>query len=146
MPFPTAAGHRLEYRLTGAGTPGSPALVFLHEGLGSAAQWRDVPDEVARRSGAAALVYSRYGYGRSDPLARTLRPVDYLHDEAVTALPAVLDALGLARPWLIGHSDGASIALIHAATARPRPAGLILEAPHVLRGGRHAGGDPQRRA
>jgi pimeloyl-ACP methyl ester carboxylesterase len=128
MPFATAAGHRLEVARSGAGRP---TLVFLHEGLGSVSMWRDFPERAARLSGCEALVYSRYGYGQSDPLAEP-RPVGYMHDEALRALPELLDGLGVERPVLVGHSDGGSIALIHAGGSGRPVAGLVLLAAHVL--------------
>lgn len=129
--FLHAAGRRLEYRWLPPSRAGAPPLVFLHEGLGSAALWRDFPDRLASRSGAGALIYSRYGFGLSDPLQEPRRP-DYLHREALEALPAVLDDRGIEDPVLVGHSDGATIALIHAAQANRPVRGIILEAPHVF--------------
>ncbi len=131
MPFVTAASHRLEYVRIPPSRPGRPPLVVLHEGLGSVSLWKDFPDRVAHATGCEAVVYSRHGYGRSDPIAGP-RGVRYMHDEARVALPELLDALGIERPILVGHSDGGSIALIHAGST-PRPvAGLVLLAPHVL--------------
>ena len=131
MPFVTIASHRVEYVRIPPDRPGRPPLVFLHEGLGSVTMWRDFPERVARATGCGAVVYSRYGYGRSDPIAEP-RPVCYMHDEALVALPELLDALGIEHPILVGHSDGGSIALIHAGST-PRPlGGLVLLAPHVL--------------
>ena len=108
---------------------GEPALVFLHEGLGSVGLWRDFPDLLAAETGRRALLYSRAGHGFSDePVApRTPR---FMHDEALETLPAVLRAAGVTEPVLVGHSDGASIALIHA--AQHPVAGLALLAPHVF--------------
>jgi len=104
--------------------------VFLHEGLGSLRLWREFPDAVrAAVGGPRTLVYSRHGYGRSAPVRRP-RPVSYMHDEALNVLPEILDRLSVHRPVLIGHSDGASIALIHAGGGFP-VAGLVLLAPHV---------------
>lgn len=130
MAFIDIDGVRLEYRAI-VGDAGHPTLVFLHEGLGSLELWRDFPDELARRAGAPALVFSRRGYGRSDPLAGP-RGVDFMNREALDVLPGLLDRLGIARPWLIGHSDGASIALIHAALSSRPVSGLALMAPHVI--------------
>lgn len=123
-------GVRLEYDRVAATRTDAPPLVFLHEGLGSVAMWRDFPARVAEETGAETLVYSRQGYGRSAPL-RGGRAVDYMHVEACAVLPRLLAGLGIARPILIGHSDGASIALIHAGSGFP-VAGLLLMAPHVF--------------
>jgi pimeloyl-ACP methyl ester carboxylesterase len=106
-----------------------PALVFLHEGLGSVGLWRDFPDRLAADTGRRALIYSRAGHGFSDVPAAPRTP-RFMHDEALETLPAVLEAAGIAEPVLVGHSDGASIALIHAA-AHPVSA-LVLLAPHVF--------------
>src|SRR5947209_6450886 len=113
MPSANAAGHSLNYEWVG-NEAGEPTLVFLHEGLGSIRQWRDFPARVAAAAGCRALVYDRYGYGQSDVLAEPRRTVRFMHDEALHALPELLASLGVAQPLLIGHSDGASIALIHA--------------------------------
>jgi pimeloyl-ACP methyl ester carboxylesterase len=126
--FVIASGNRLEYRAI-AGRADLPTLVFLHEGLGSVALWRDFPDKLAAATGAPTLIYSRYGYGKSDRLADE-RSIDYMHVEALTALPELRRELRLDNAVLVGHSDGASIALIHAARWPVR--GLILEAPHVF--------------
>jgi pimeloyl-ACP methyl ester carboxylesterase len=131
MPHLVAGGRRLEYRWIPPRHYRTPTLVLLHEGLGSAELWGDFPDRLAERTGAGALVYSRYGYGRSDAL-REPRGIDYLECEALTALPDVLTERGIHAPVLIGHSDGASIALIHAADGRWPVRGLVLEAPHLL--------------
>ena len=113
--------------------PGAePTLVFLHEGLGSLGLWRDFPQAVAERTGHGAMVYSRYGNGFSDVLGEK-RGVRYMHDEALKTLPGILLEESVADPILIGHSDGASIALIHAGSAPgPRVRGVALEAPHVF--------------
>ena len=123
-------GRALELRRV-PGLADRPWLVFLHEGLGSAAQWRDFPDRLAAATRCPALIYSRYGYGQSEPLAGP-RGVDYMHHEALVVLPALLDRLGIADPVLVGHSDGASIALIHAGGAGRGVRGLALLAPHVF--------------
>ncbi|HJT06554.1 MAG TPA: alpha/beta hydrolase [Stellaceae bacterium] len=130
MPFLTAGGHRLEYaRIDGARD--RPTLIMLHEGLGSIALWRDFPMKLAQATGCAVVVYSRYGYGRSDALAGP-RGVDYMHREALEALPELRARLGLDDAILVGHSDGASIALIHAGSGRWPVRALVLEAPHVF--------------
>lgn len=124
------AGRRLEVA-TIPGDPGRPAIVLLHEGLGSLAMWRDFPQRLAERTQRRIVIYSRFGHGRSERLDAS-RAVRYMHDEGEIVLPALLDALGLERPVLFGHSDGASIALI-AAAHRPAAVGaLVLEAPHVF--------------
>jgi len=129
MPFVTAAGHALEYVRIDA-DPSKPVLVFLHEGLGSITQWRDFPRKVVEATGCPALVYARYGYGKSDVLEGP-RTVDFMHREALTALPELLTALGIAAPILVGHSDGASISLIHAGAGNA-VTGVVVEAPHVF--------------
>jgi pimeloyl-ACP methyl ester carboxylesterase len=131
MPFVTIDGRRIEYRaILGSAGP-CPTLVFLHEGLGSVGLWRDFPDKIARRLGAPALVYSRFGYGESDGLAAPRTPA-FMHEEALDTLPRLLDQLEIQRPLLIGHSDGASIALIHAAASKRPVTGLVCMAPHVF--------------
>ncbi len=129
--FIQAAGHNLEYRLIPAHQVNRPTLVFLHEGLGSLAMWRDFPAKVATATGCRTLVYSRYGYGESHLLTESFG-VRYMHDEALVALPELLDKLEIDKPVLVGHSDGGSIALIHAGGAGRDVAGLILMAPHVF--------------
>ena len=131
MPFATVTGRQIEYRMI-PGDHARPTLVFLHEGLGSAALWRDFPDKLAGRLGARALVYSRFGYGQSDGLAGAAHRSHFMHEEALDVLPALLDQFHIERPLLVGHSDGASIALIHAATSGRPVAGLALMAPHVF--------------
>lgn len=129
--FIEAGGRRLEYRWIGPRGDEAPTLVFLHEGLGSASLWRDFPDRLAAATGLGALVYSRAGYGRSNP-ADLPRPVRFMHDEA-EVLVEVLEQTGVRDPVLVGHSDGASIAIIYAGSgAGPRPRALVLEAPHVF--------------
>jgi pimeloyl-ACP methyl ester carboxylesterase len=130
METASVAGLGLEYRRISGPRPGSATIVFLHEGLGSAGLWRDFPEALCNRTGCAGLVFSRAGYGGSDPPPGPRRP-DYLHREAQERLPGLLAALGIARPILFGHSDGASIALIHAASGHD-VAAMILEAPHVF--------------
>ena len=104
-------------------------VVFLHEGLGSVAAWRDFPRALCDRLHAPGLVYSRRGYGRSTPLA-DVRATDYLHREAWDVLPALLGQLQIERPFLVGHSDGGSIALLYA--ARFDPLAIAVMAPHVF--------------
>lgn len=129
--FVGAAGRRLECLDIAAHQVHRPTLVFLHEGLGSVAMWRDFPARVAHATGCRTVAYSRYGYGQSDLLEAPHGP-DYMHREAREALPDLLHALGIERPVLVGHSDGASIALIHAGDGRWDCAGLVLMAPHCF--------------
>ncbi len=131
--FLEAAGQRLEARFIGPRPGGDvPTLVFLHEGLGCVALWRDFPERVAAAAGLGALVYSRRGYGASEP-APLPRPVRFMHDEAYDVLPALLRAAGVRDAILVGHSDGASIALLYAARfGGPNLKGVAALAPHVF--------------
>ncbi|MGH6989292.1 MAG: alpha/beta fold hydrolase [Stellaceae bacterium] len=124
-------GHRLEVRKVSGVHRTEPTLIFLHEGLGSVALWKDFPDKVAAATGLPAVIYSRLGYGKSDRLTGD-RAIDYMHVEALETLPELRHRLGLEDVILIGHSDGASIALIHAGAGRWPVRALILEAPHVF--------------
>jgi pimeloyl-ACP methyl ester carboxylesterase len=132
MAFVVAGGHRLEYRWFFPALPraSAPAIVMLHEGLGSLSMWRDFPQRLADACGAATLAYSRWGYGASEAITAK-RPVDFMHREALDTLPELLHRLDIRRPILFGHSDGGSIALIHAAAGH-ETAGLIVLAPHLF--------------
>lgn len=123
----------IEYRWVGVLQSNEPVIVFLHEGLGSISMWRDFPERFCTQYGFRGLVFSRYGYGRSTPrpLEQDLQP-DYLHQQALEALPAFLTALHIERPWLFGHSDGGSIALLYAARFPDRVSGIIVMAPHIF--------------
>lgn len=127
--FVDVDGWRLEYELIPACRSDLPTLVFLHEALGSVALWRDFPARVAAATGCRTLIWSRLGHGRSAPLPAPRTP-RYLHAEALERLPPLLAALSIERPVLIGHSDGGSIALIHAAALPDRVAGVVVMAPH----------------
>lgn len=127
----TVEGRRLECREVGTLGSRSPALVFLHEGLGSISDWRDFPDRVCAATGLPGLVYSRLGYGRSDPVIEPRTP-RFMHDEAIQVLPALLRELRIERPILVGHSDGASIALIHAGHFPDADAAVVALAPHLF--------------
>jgi pimeloyl-ACP methyl ester carboxylesterase len=128
----TVNGRRIEAEWYGAPPERAPTLVLLHEGLGSVSMWRDFPAKLAQRTGYGVLVYSRAGYGKSDPVTLP-RPLSYMHDEALDALPQVLDQAGIRKAILIGHSDGASIATIYAGGRQDfRVRGLVLLAPHFF--------------
>src|SRR3954471_13470139 len=114
MPVVKAAGRSLNYEWIEGGASGKPTLVFLHEGLGSIRQWRDFPAKLAASTGCRALVYDRYGYGQSDVFEEPRRSVRFMHEEALVVLPDLRQQLDLDDVVLVGHSDGASIALIHA--------------------------------
>jgi len=131
MPRVQAAGRSLNYEWIGSRAANRPALIFLHEGLGSIRQWRDFPQKVSQATGCRALVYDRYGYGDSDVLAEPRRDVYFMHDEALRSLPQLVSQLKIEKPILIGHSDGASIALIHAGAGFQVKA-VVAMAPHVF--------------
>ena len=130
--FVQAGGHRLEVvRIDVGAEEPRPVLVLLHEGLGSVAMWRDFPGRLAHATGCNTIVYSRYGYGASDPLGAP-HAVRYMHDEALVVLPELLDRLDVDAPILVGHSDGASIALIHAGAGGRPVRAVVAMAPHVF--------------
>jgi pimeloyl-ACP methyl ester carboxylesterase len=106
-------------------------VVLLHEGLGSVALWRTFPQRLADALGEPVLAYSRHGYGGSEPWDRALTP-QFMHDEAARALPDLLHAQGIAHPVLVGHSDGASIALLHASLFPGVARGVVALAPHLF--------------
>jgi pimeloyl-ACP methyl ester carboxylesterase len=124
---------RLEYAWFDPKRVDAPLIVFLHEGLGSLAMWKDYPQALCADAGMRGLVYSRHGYGRSTPRPATQKwSAEFMHVEAQQVLPALFDRLGIVDPpWLFGHSDGASIALLYAAAFPERVAGLVALAPHV---------------
>jgi pimeloyl-ACP methyl ester carboxylesterase len=124
----------LEVAWVGVASSEAPLLVFLHEGLGSVAMWKDFPHRLCAAGGWRGLVYSRPGYGRSTARAADERwGVDFMHRQAEQVLPALLDALDVRGPYsLFGHSDGASIALIHAVAFAQRVAHAVVLAPHVF--------------
>lgn len=131
MPQVNVAGHSLHYEWFGPAAAKRPVLVLLHEGLGSVRQWRDFPARLAEATGCRALAYDRYGHGKSEILAEPRRGPRFMHDEALEALPQLLACLRVENPVLVGHSDGASIALIHAGAGHP-VRGLAVMAPHVF--------------
>lgn len=125
-------GKSLEYLCVGPPPSEAPTLVLLHEGLGCTRLWRDVPTALSDATGFGVFAYSRAGYGQSD-LAELPRPLDYMTSEAVDVLPTVLDAIGVQHAVTLGHSDGATIAAIHAGKQTdPRLRGVVLIAPHFF--------------
>jgi pimeloyl-ACP methyl ester carboxylesterase len=125
-------GDKLEYHLITPRQSRDTTLVFLHEGLGCVTLWKDFPRRVAEATGYPTLAYSRAGYGGSTPCQRP-RPITFMHDEGLKVLPKVFAAAGISQAILVGHSDGASIALINAGSDNDqRLRGLVLLAPHVF--------------
>jgi pimeloyl-ACP methyl ester carboxylesterase len=142
MPTMQILGVNLEVQRI-AGDAALAPIVFLHEGLGSVAMWRDYPKQVCAATGRAGLVYSRRGYGQSDAVPAVRSPShmrngqhaghllpDYMHHEAWTVLPELLAQCGIDKPVLLGHSDGASIALLYA--SRYATSACIAMAPHLF--------------
>jgi pimeloyl-ACP methyl ester carboxylesterase len=127
----TVDGRCLEYQWHKGKSVDAPTVVFLHEGLGSIGLWKNFPQQLVDASGCSAVVYSRYGNGFSDVLTEARQP-DYMHREARAVLPEFLDKLNVSNPILFGHSDGASIALIHAAMESSRILSIVALAPHVI--------------
>ena len=122
---------QLEYQWVGDTASAAPVVVFLHEGLGSVSMWRDFPAKFCAEQGFRGLVFSRYGYGQSTPKpAEESWAPDFMHRQAHEVLPLLFAHLQIERPWLFGHSDGGSIALLYA--AKFEPAGIIVVAPHIL--------------
>lgn len=123
----------IEYRWVGAERSDHPVVVFLHEGLGSVAMWKDFPERFCSAHGFRGLVFSRYGYGNSTPRPPGERwPVTFMHAQAHEFLPALFGVLGVERPWLFGHSDGGSISLLYAAQYPQQVSGIIVAAPHIF--------------
>lgn len=127
-----ANGASLEYACWGPSPDQAPTLVLLHEGLGSVAQWKDLPEKLVAATGFGVLAFSRAGYGGSDPVSLP-RPLDYMTREAEDVLGSVLDGVGIRQCILLGHSDGGTIATIYAGSVSDmRVRGLILVAPHFF--------------
>jgi len=126
------SGMTLEYRVFGSSSKRSPMIVMLHEGLGSMETWGEFPRHVSERTGARVFIYSRAGYGASPPFGHGL-PIDYIKRHALDVLPKVLETIGFRRGMLLGHSDGASMAVAYAGSiSDPRITGLVLMAPHFF--------------
>ncbi len=123
----------IEIAWVGLTDPAAEVMVFLHEGLGSVALWKDFPDRLCRQLGLRGLVYSRPGYGASTPRGVDEHwGVNFMHQQATEVLPALLAQLQIPRPWLFGHSDGGSIALLYAAHYAEQVRGVIVVAPHIM--------------
>ena len=131
MDYVSVGGQRIEYRRIGAPAPGRPTIVFLHHGLGCTGTWRDFPDQLCTASGLPGFVYSRLGYGGSDPVPLP-RPMTYLVDDAMETLPKVLAAAEIDDFILFGHSDGGTIALIYAGAVKHGLKAAIVEAAHIF--------------
>ena len=129
-PFVELGGDRFEYAEIPASHGGVPPLLLLHEGLGSVSMWRDFPEQLAAATGARIITYSRLGHGRSSA-RRTSWSNRFMHEEARDVLPGLRAALHLDRPVLVGHSTGASIALLHAAHDPHGIAGVVAMAPLI---------------
>lgn len=129
MPYLTVRQHRLHYQWAGGFRPGRETVVFLHDGLGAIGSWRDLPGQIGAALGMNALVYDRYGYGRSDPRARF--PYAFMNREVPT-LGDLLRRLGLERVHLVGHSDGGSISLLFASRHPERVGSVVTEAAHTF--------------
>ena len=120
----------LEYRWLGDAACTEPVVVFLHEGLGSVSMWRDFPERFCTEHGFRGLVFSRYGYGQSTPKPASEHwEPDFMHRQAHEVLPMLFAHLHIERPWLFGHSDGGSIALLYA--SKFEPTGIVVVAPHI---------------
>ena len=125
---------RIEHQWVNAEKQDRPLIVFLHEGLGSVAMWKDFPQALCDAANVRGLVYSRPGYGRSTPRATAERwSANFMHAQAHEVLPALFEALNVKeKPWLLGHSDGGSIALLYASRFPDSVAGLVVVAPHLM--------------
>ncbi len=109
----------------------APVIVFLHEGLGCVAMWKKFPLLLVNSLNCHGLLYSRHGYGKSEAL-RSPKSTSYLYQEAIEVLPEILGHFDIHTPVLVGHSDGATIALIYAANKLDKLSGLVAIAPHVF--------------
>ena len=109
----------------------APTLIFLHEGLGSVSMWKDFPQKLSQQTGCGALVYSRFGYGKSEK-CELPRLLNFMEEEGLEVLPEIIARCRIQEYILVGHSDGASIALIHAADSADKLLGIVNEAPHVF--------------
>ena len=125
-------GKILESVWYGPAPEDAPTLIFLHEGLGSVSMWKDFPQKLSRQTGFGALVYSRFGYGKSEKYELPLS-LNFMHQEGLEVLPEIIARCRIQQYVLVGHSDGASIALIHAGSdSSDKLLGIVNEAPHVF--------------
>jgi len=112
-----------------------PVLIFLHEGLGCTRMWKDFPKKLSQGTGCSALVFSRFGYGKSDPAPLPWK-INFMHEQALKILPEIIKKAQIKQYILIGHSDGGSIGVIFAGSPnikeRDGLKGLITEAAHVF--------------
>jgi pimeloyl-ACP methyl ester carboxylesterase len=116
------------------GTPpeAAPSLIFLHEGLGCVSLWKRFLEKLATKTACGALVFSRLGYGKSAS-CELPSTIDFMHHQDLCELPEILSHYKIRNFILVGHSDGASIALIHAAESPSECLlGIVNEAPHVF--------------
>lgn len=128
---------KIEYQWIEGDNPSAPLMIFLHEGLGSLAMWKDFPEQLCQAVGYRGLVFSRPGYGQSSARAPgETWDTDFMHRQAYAVLPALLEALEIETtinpPWLFGHSDGGSIALLYAARFPEQVSGIIVLSPHIM--------------
>lgn len=128
----TIGKNKLEIQWYGPASEKAPTLVFLHEGLGCVSMWNDFPEQLGKATGCGVMVYSRLGYGKSDPCTLP-RPLTFMHEEGLQVLPEIITSLKIKDCILIGHSDGGSISIIYAGGTPAFPLrGLITEAAHVF--------------
>jgi pimeloyl-ACP methyl ester carboxylesterase len=128
---------RIEYQWVGSDDSTKPLIVFLHEGLGSVAMWKDFPQQLCEAANCRGLVYSRPGYGKSSPCEKDdVWQPDFMQKQAFEVLPALFNALSIDTatnpPMLFGHSDGGSIALLFAAKYPMNASASIVVAPHIF--------------
>jgi pimeloyl-ACP methyl ester carboxylesterase len=127
------ASLRLEYQWVGVKQSTHPVVVFLHEGLGSLGMWKDFPEKFCQQAGLSGFVFSRSGYGQSTPRTPAENwPTTFMHAQAFEVLPTLFSTLGIDRPWLFGHSDGGSIALLYASRFQDAVSGIVVVAPHIF--------------
>jgi len=111
----------------------STILIFLHEALGSIAQWKSFPQDLCEALQLNGIIYEREGHGNSSPLSQ-LRDKNYMHDYAFKELSSLIEIILSPdkKVLLIGHSDGASIALLFASRYPKNVIGVVSMAAHVI--------------